>query len=81
MKKAVKWLLITAGALVVLVIAVVAAISMFVDVQKYKPEIETRVSEITGRPFTIGGNIDLSLFPWVGTVSYTHLTLPTKRIV
>ncbi|MBN1277054.1 MAG: AsmA family protein [Deltaproteobacteria bacterium] len=77
MKKAFKWLLIAVAALIVMVIVAVIVIPMFIDVQKYKPEIETRVSEITGRPFTIGGNIDLSLFPWVGiSLSDLHLGNP-----
>jgi len=66
MKKAIKWLLIVVGALVALVIVALLVIPMFVDVQEYKPEIEKKVSEATGRPFTINGDLKLSLFPWVG---------------
>jgi AsmA protein len=39
---------------------------MFVDLQKYKPELEKYVSETTGRPFAIGDKLKLSLFPWAG---------------
>jgi len=74
MKKAIKWLLIVAGGLVVLVIVALLVIPMFVDVQTYKPEIEKRVSEATGRPFTINGDLKLSLFPWAGLAfSKLHL--------
>jgi AsmA protein len=74
MNKAIKWLLITLGVLVALVIAALLVIPMFVDMQKYKPAIEKRVSEATGRPFAIGGDLNLSLFPWVG-ISFSDLQL------
>ena len=77
MKKAIKWLLIVAGSLVALVIVALFVIPMFVDIQEYKPEIEKKVSEVTGRPFTIDGELKLSLFPWVGLAfSDLHLGNP-----
>ena len=83
MKRLLKWVLVLGGGLFILVVAALLIVPMFVDVQKYKPEIEKRVSEATGRPFSIGGQLELSLFPWAGLafsdpVSYTHLTLPTN---
>ena len=66
MKKVIKWTSIGVGILVVLVIAALIIVPMFVDIQKYKPEIEKKVSEAVGRPFTIGGELRLSLFPWAG---------------
>jgi AsmA protein len=74
MNKAIKWLLIAVGVLVALVIVALLVIPMFVDVQKYKPAIEKEVSEATGRPFAIGGDLDLSLFPWAG-ISFSDLRL------
>ena len=77
MKKAIKWLLIVVGALVVLVIVALLVIPMFVDVQQYKPVIEKKVSEATCRPFLINGDLKLSLFPWVGLAfSDLHLGNP-----
>ena len=77
MNKVLKWLAILLAALVVIVIAAVMLIPQFVDVQKYKPRIEQAVSEQTGREFSLGGDIDLSLFPWVGvTLSDLHLGNP-----
>lgn len=64
--KTVKWIAIGFAAVVVLVIGALLAIPMFVDVQKYKPEIEKQVSQATGCPFSIGGDLKLSLFPWAG---------------
>ena len=64
MKKAVKWIAVIAGGLIVLIVAALLIIPIFVDVQKYKPEIEEQVAKATGRPFSIGGDLKLSLFPW-----------------
>lgn len=78
MKKVIKWLSIIVGGLLVLVIAALLIVPRFVDFQKYKPEIEKRVAEATGRPFTLGGDISLSLFPWAGvSLSDLHLENPS----
>ncbi len=66
MKKALKWGGIIVVGLIVVVIAALLIIPMFVDLQKYKPELEKYVSETTGRPFAIGDKLKLSLFPWAG---------------
>ena len=78
MKKVIKWTSIGVGILVLIVIAALIVIPMFVDIQKYKPQIEQRVSEAVGRPFTIGGELKLSLFPSAG-IEFTdlHLGNPT----
>jgi AsmA protein len=77
MKKTIKWIAIVGGALVALVIIALLVVPSFVDLQSYKPRIEKMVSEATGRPFSIGGDIDLSLFPWVGfSSSDIHLGNP-----
>jgi len=77
MKRLLKWILIVGGGLFVLVVAALLVVPLFVDVQKYKPEIEKRVSEATGRPFAIGGQLELSLFPWAGLAfSDLHLGNP-----
>jgi len=74
MKSFVKWGAIIIGCLVVVVIAALLLIPMFVDVQKYKPMLESKVSEATGRPFSVGDDLHLSLFPWAG-VSFSDLRL------
>jgi AsmA protein len=74
MKKALKWGGIIVVGLIVVVIAALLIIPMFVDLQKYKPELEKYVSETTGRPFAIGDKLKLSLFPWAGVyLSDLHL--------
>ena len=74
MKKILKWSGIGILGLIVLIIAALVLIPMFVDIQDYKPRLETLVSEQTGRDFRIGGDLELSLFPWVGVV-FADLTL------
>ena len=77
MRKAIKWIGIIGLALVVVLIAALLVIPMFIDVQSYKPEIEKQVTKATGRPFTIGGDLRLSLFPWAGLAfSDLHLGNP-----
>ncbi|MCF8052995.1 MAG: AsmA family protein [Desulfobacterales bacterium] len=64
--KALKWIGIAVGGLIVLIVAALLIIPMFVDLNDYKPQIEQQVTAMTGRSFSIGGDIDLSLFPWAG---------------
>ncbi len=78
MKKGIKWTLIIGGGLIMAVIAALIIIPMFVDVQKYKPQIEAQVAKATGRTFTLGGDLNISLFPWASlSFSNLHLGNPT----
>ena len=74
MKSLLKWSAIIVGCLVVVIIAALVLIPMFVDVQKYKPMLESKVTEATGRPFSVGDDLSLSLFPWAG-LSFSNLRL------
>jgi AsmA protein len=74
MKRFLKWAAIIVGCLVVVIIAALVLIPMFVDVAKYKPVLESKVTEATGRPFSVGDDLNLSLFPWAG-VSFSDLRL------
>ena len=74
MKSFLKWGAIIIGCLVVVIIAAVVLIPMFVDVQKYKPILESKVADATGRPFSVGDDLSLSLFPWAG-VSFSEQRL------
>jgi AsmA protein len=66
-------LIICAG-LVVLVIAVLLIAPAFIDIRDYKPQLEKKVAEATGRSFSVGDDLNLSLFPWAG-VSFSDLRL------
>jgi len=65
-KTLLKWLSIIIGIVVAGIAAAVIILPQFVDVEKYKPVIEQKVTEATGRSFTLGDEIDLSVFPWLG---------------
>ncbi len=74
MNKAIKWGLIICVGLVVLVVATLLIAPAFIDIKDYKPEIEKLVAEKTGRPFSMGDDLSLSLFPWAG-VSFSEAKL------
>ncbi|MDY0222059.1 MAG: AsmA family protein [Desulfobacterium sp.] len=74
MGKILKWLLILFGTFAGLIILAILLIPLFVDVNSYKQQIEQQVTRTTGRSFVLGGEIDLSIFPWVG-ISLSDLTL------
>ena len=61
--KVILWLVVS---LVALVAIAVVVLPMVVDPNDYKAEIATAVEEQTGRTLTIEGDIELSVFPWLG---------------
>ena len=69
-----KWAIVTIGILAGLIIGVALLVPMFVDVGKYLPDIEGMVTRQTGRSFSMGDDIKLSLFPWAG-IRLSDLTL------
>jgi len=74
MKKVLKWGLIVIASLVVIIIAAILIIPRVVDVQKYKPELEKKIAEVSGRPFSVSDDLRLSVFPWAG-ISFSDLQL------
>ena len=74
MKSFLKWGAIIVGCLAVVIIAALVIVPMFVDLGKYKPVLENKVVEATGRPFSVGDDLKLSIFPWAG-VSFSDLRL------
>ena len=74
MNRTVKWILFGGGGLVLLLVAAMILIPLLVDVNRYKPQIEAKVAETTNREFRIGGDIALSVFPWIG-LSFSDLRL------
>ncbi len=55
-----------AAASIVFLIILVITIPFFVDLNDYKPQISDAVYQATGRDLEIEGDINLSLFPWIG---------------
>ena len=74
MKTAFKWVGIIGGGLVVLIILILLVAPMFIDVEKFKPVLENKVSEATGRSFTVGDDVRLGLFP-LAYIAFSDLKL------
>lgn len=74
MNRAIKGILIIFAVLLTVIVAVLLIIPAFFDINDYKPRIQEELTEITGRKVILGGDLDLSLFPWAG-VSVSNLTL------
>lgn len=66
MKRPVKIGLIIAGILAALIITAMIVVPIVVDPNTYKPQIVKAVEDATGRSFSIGGDISVSVFPWIG---------------
>jgi AsmA protein len=66
MGKLAKGVVIFFSVSVLLIIAAVVIIPFVVDVNDYKPEMEAAVKDATGRNLTIEGDLQLSVFPWLG---------------
>ena len=49
-----------------LVLLVLLAFVATFDANNYKPQIIEQVEKATGRSFSIDGDINLSIFPWIG---------------
>ncbi|RJQ86913.1 MAG: AsmA family protein [Desulfobacteraceae bacterium] len=77
MSKAIKWLLIIVAGLVVIVLVAVLVAPMVINFDRYKPQIEAQASKALGRPVTVGGEIEPSVFPWIGVAVHDlHLGNP-----
>jgi AsmA protein len=63
MNRKIKLISLVGCGLLVIIPATLIIIPFFLDVQKYKPHIERRVIEATGRPFEAGDQLRLSFFP------------------
>ena len=53
------------GIILLVVIAVAGFVYTF-DANKYKEEIADLAEAATGRPVRIAGDMDISLYPWIG---------------
>lgn len=66
MKSILKIFLITLAALVLLVLASIAVVTLVIDPNDYKAQIIDTVEAQTGRELSIPGDIRWSFFPWLG---------------
>lgn len=51
---------------VIVLLIVLIAFAVTFDANNYKPQIIAQVEKATGRDFSIAGDINLSVFPWIG---------------
>ena len=74
MGKAGKYSFIALGGIILLTAAAIVIVPYFINTDQFKPRIEQIVSEKSGYPLTIQGDIDIYVFPWIG-FSLTDLKL------
>ena len=66
MSKLIKIIGYLVGAIVALAVIAIVAVTLFVDANEYRDEISQMVKKETGRELQIKGNLNYSLFPWIG---------------
>lgn len=74
MGRLLKIILSVLAVIILLVVIATIALPYFVDPNDFKPEIQTAVKDNTGRDLAIEGDLELSVFPWLG-VSTGELVL------
>jgi AsmA protein len=74
MNRVIKCLLIVFAVFLTVMVAVLFVVPAFIDINDYKPRLQEELTKITGRKVVLGGDVDLSLFPWAG-VSVSDVTL------
>lgn len=62
----VRILIITVATLLALFVVSIIALLVFVDPNAYRGKIQQAVLQHTGRPLTLGGKLELKVFPWLG---------------
>ncbi|WP_198243224.1 AsmA family protein [methane-oxidizing endosymbiont of Gigantopelta aegis] len=78
MAKLFKIVLSIIASLLALILIAAIAIPLFVDPNDYKPQIIELVKKQTGRDLTINGDLEISVFPWIG-VSTGELALSNAK--
>ncbi|HVY79759.1 MAG TPA: AsmA family protein [Steroidobacteraceae bacterium] len=60
-----RWILGIVAALVLLAVLTVVAVTMFVDPNRFRGQVESAVARATGQPFKIVGDLEISWYPWL----------------
>ena len=66
MAKFIKLIAVILGIVILLVVGAIIIIPLVVDPNDYKDQITALVKDKTGRELQIEGDIQLSVFPWLG---------------
>jgi AsmA protein len=53
------------AALVLLAVLTVVAVTLFVDPNRFRGQVESAVARATGQPFEIVGDLEISWYPWL----------------
>lgn len=78
MRKSLKIIIYVLAASVFVVLATALCLPFLIDPNDFKPQIEAAVKEHTGRELAIDGQMELSLFPWLG-VSTGKMSLSNAK--
>lgn len=74
MNRLFKIILLIMALIIGLIVAAVIILPLLVSPNDFKPQIQTAVKDATGRELVIEGDLELSVFPWIG-VSTGKITL------
>ncbi len=61
-----KWTAIVVGSLLLLLVGTAFVMTSVIDPNRYRGKIEGIVGDLSGRPFVIEGNLEITWFPWLG---------------
>ena len=78
MSRLLKIVLYVLASVILLIVIAAVALPLFINPNDFKPEIQTAVKENTGRDLLIEGDLDLSVFPWIG-ISTGKLSLSNAQ--
>ena len=69
MGRLLKIILSALAIIILLIVIAVVALPFFFDPNDFKPEIQAAVKDSTGRELAIEGDLELSVFPWLGVTT------------
>ena len=78
MKSYIKYSAVSIAILLSLLTLTVILLPLLINVQQYVPEIEKKIYQQTGRQFSLGRDLSISVFPWIG-LSCSNLRLGNPR--
>lgn len=64
--RVVRWFLLAAAALALLAAVALVSLTLLINPDRYRGDIQRMVSHATGRPFVIEGHLRMTWFPWLG---------------
>lgn len=78
MKRFIKYGVVPVVTFLFLLIATVIVLPVVINVQKYLPQIEKKLTNTVGRPVSIGSNFGLSFFPWL-SITFSDLKIDNPK--